>query len=37
MTSRKLIAEYILFCNIERLQNKLGDLSPVDYRESIAA
>ncbi|WP_376769567.1 hypothetical protein [Fontibacillus panacisegetis] len=31
------MAEYILFCNIERLPNKLGNFSPVEYRKSIAA
>ncbi|WP_340673372.1 IS3 family transposase, partial [Brevibacillus agri] len=31
------IAEYIEFYNTERFQKKLGDLSPVQYRESIAA
>lgn len=35
--ARKLIAEYIEFYNTERFQKKLGDLSPVQYRESIAA
>jgi putative transposase len=33
----KLIAEYIQFYNSERFQKKLGDLSPIEYRKSIAA
>jgi len=35
--ARRLIAEYIQFYNTKRFQEKLGDLSPVEYRESIAA
>jgi putative transposase len=35
--ARKLIAEYIDFYNNERFQKKLGDLSPVKFREAIAA
>lgn len=31
------IAEYILYYNTERFQKKLGDRSPVEYRETIAA
>nr|WP_240436279.1 IS3 family transposase [Brevibacillus laterosporus] len=34
--ARKLITEYINYYNQERFQNKLGDLSPVEYREAIA-
>ncbi|MED1790970.1 IS3 family transposase [Brevibacillus laterosporus] len=37
MEARKLITEYINYYNQERFQNKLGDLSPVEYREAIAA
>ncbi|MBM6386451.1 MAG: IS3 family transposase [Paenibacillus sp.] len=29
--------EYILFYNKERFQNKLGNLSPIEFREKIAA
>lgn len=32
-----LIAEYVSYYNKERFQKKLGDLSPVEYREAIAA
>lgn len=35
--AKKMIAEYITFYNNERFQKKLGDRSPVEYRESIAA
>ncbi|QOS82558.1 IS3 family transposase [Paenibacillus sp. JNUCC31] len=35
--ARSLINEYILFYNEERCQNKLGDLSPVEFRGKIAA
>jgi putative transposase len=35
--ARKQITEYIEFYNNERFQKKLGDLSPVQYREAIAA
>jgi putative transposase len=35
--AKKLIKEYIEYYNDERFQKKLGDLSPVEYRESIAA
>ncbi|WP_414694752.1 IS3 family transposase [Paenibacillus sp.] len=31
------MAEYILYYNTERFQKKLGDRSPVEYRETIAA
>ncbi|TPG79499.1 IS3 family transposase [Brevibacillus laterosporus] len=37
MEALKLITEYINFYNQERFQKKLGDLSPVEYREAIAA
>lgn len=36
-TSRRMISEYIAYYNNERFQKKLGDLSPVEYREAIAA
>lgn len=36
-SARKLIAEHIEYYNKERFQKKLGDLSPVEYREAIAA
>lgn len=32
-----LVREYIYYYNQERFQKKLGDLSPVEYREAIAA
>lgn len=32
----KLIDEYIYFYNNERIQNKLGNLSPINYRKKIA-
>lgn len=32
-----LIEEYIHFYNIERFQKRLGQLSPVEYREKLAA
>jgi putative transposase len=35
-SARKLIAEHIEYYNKERFQKKLGDLSPVEYREAIA-
>jgi putative transposase len=35
--ARKCVAEYIDYYNHERFQKKLGDLSPVEYREAIAA
>lgn len=35
--ARNQIAVYISFYNEERFQNKLGDLSPVEFREKIAA
>jgi putative transposase len=35
--ARTYIAEYLEYYNKERFQKKLGDLSPVEYRESIAA
>lgn len=35
--ARKMIADYINYYNHERFQKKLGDLSPVEYREAIAA
>ncbi|TRY22098.1 IS3 family transposase [Brevibacillus sp. LEMMJ03] len=35
--ARKCVAEYIDYYNNERFQKKLGDLSPVEYREAIAA
>ncbi|OAB39589.1 hypothetical protein PMSM_00205 [Paenibacillus macquariensis subsp. macquariensis] len=33
----RLIEEYIDYYNHERFQKKLGDLSPVEYREAIAS
>jgi putative transposase len=35
--ARKMITEYIDYYNQERFQKKLGDLSPIEYREAIAA
>jgi putative transposase len=35
--ARKVIAEYIDFYRNERYQKKLGDLSPIVYREAVAA
>lgn len=35
--AHRLIAEYMKYYNQERFQKKLGDLSPVEYREAIAA
>ncbi len=35
--ARTCVAEYIDYYNNERFQKKLGDLSPVEYREAIAA
>lgn len=35
--ARIQITEYILFYNEERFQNKLGDLSPIEFREKVAA
>jgi putative transposase len=35
--ARKLIAEYIGYYNNERFQKRLGDRSPIEYREAIAA
>ena len=35
--ARSQITEYILFYNKERFQNKLGDLSPIEFREKVAA
>ena len=32
-----LIEEYIRFYNTERFQKRLGQLSPVEYREKLAA
>lgn len=32
-----LVAEYIRFYNTERFQKRLGQLSPVEYREKLAA
>lgn len=32
-----LLTEYINYYNNERFQKKLGDLSPVEYRQQIAA
>ncbi|EST53006.1 integrase [Brevibacillus panacihumi W25] len=37
VAARKMIAEYINYYNHERFQKKLGDLSPIEYREAIAA
>ncbi|MGC6589594.1 IS3 family transposase [Paenibacillus sp. Dod16] len=34
---RSQITEYISFYNMERFQNKLGDLSPIEFREKVAA
>jgi transposase InsO family protein len=31
------LAQYITFYNHERSQKRLGDRSPVEYRETIAA
>jgi transposase InsO family protein len=36
-SARRMIAEYIEFYNTERFQKKLGDRSPVEFREAIAA
>lgn len=35
--ARVQITEYISFYNKERFQNKLGDLSPIEFREKVAA
>ncbi|WP_425320290.1 IS3 family transposase [Paenibacillus xylanexedens] len=35
--ARSQITEYILFYNRELFQNKLGDLSPIEFREKVAA
>ncbi|MEK4526657.1 IS3 family transposase [Paenibacillus sp. FSL H8-0104] len=35
--ARNQITEYSLFYNKDRFQNKLGDLSPMDFREKVAA
>lgn len=35
--AQELIAQYIDYYNHERFQKKLGDRSPVEYRETIAA
>ncbi|WP_340390697.1 IS3 family transposase [Paenibacillus sp. FSL F4-0100] len=35
--ARSQITEYISFYNMERFQNKLGDLSPIEFREKVAA
>ena len=32
-----LIEEHICFYNTERFQKRLGQLSPVEYREKLAA
>lgn len=36
-SARRFIAEYVHYYNTERFQKKLGDLSPVEFREAIAA
>ncbi|WP_363325724.1 IS3 family transposase [Paenibacillus vandeheii] len=35
--ARSLLTDYILFYNEKRCQNKLGDLSPVEFRKKAAA
>ena len=35
--AQRMVKEYMIYYNQERFQNKLGDLSPVEYREQIAA
>ncbi|UPK44829.1 IS3 family transposase [Paenibacillus pabuli] len=35
--ARSQITEYISFYNMERFQNKLGDLSPIEFRKKVAA
>ncbi|MEC0111087.1 IS3 family transposase [Paenibacillus taichungensis] len=35
--ARNQITEYSLFYKKERFQNKLGDLSPIEFREKVAA
>ncbi|WP_435303371.1 IS3 family transposase [Paenibacillus amylolyticus] len=35
--ARIQITEYMLFYNKDRFQNKLGDLSPIEFREKVAA
>ncbi|EJL24705.1 transposase [Brevibacillus sp. BC25] len=35
--ARRMVMEYINYYNEERFQKKLGDLSPIEYREAIAA
>jgi|GEM_PF-2436079 len=35
--TKRMGAEYRVYCNERCLQHKLGDLSSVDYREQIAA
>jgi transposase InsO family protein len=35
--ARSQITEYLSFYNMERFQNKLGDLSPIEFREKVAA
>lgn len=32
-----VVEEYIRFYNLERFQKRLGQLSPVEYREKLAA
>ncbi|WP_081718214.1 MULTISPECIES: IS3 family transposase [unclassified Paenibacillus] len=36
-TSESQITEYLSFYNMERFHNKLGDLSPIKFREKAAA
>jgi len=35
--ARRMVTEYIHYYNQNRFQKRLGDLSPVEYREAIAA
>lgn len=35
--AQRMVNEYMIYYNQERFQNKLGDLSPVEYRKQVAA
>ncbi len=36
-SARKLISGYMTYYNEQRFQKRLGDRSPIEYREAIAA
>ncbi|WP_223066291.1 IS3 family transposase [Paenibacillus caui] len=36
-SAKRMVGEYMAFYNERRFQKKLGDLSPVEYRQQIAA